>query len=306
MTTTNLVLAIRALCEGEVPEITGQGIEESNDQAALTSLIDLGALTHIGNAETILCLGCDAPHSIGVEYAGDGLYRAFCPDSGYQQVQPDTLRRFVVDENWIASSIATALGLNFVKASIPSTITRVGRARFGPYACELFVGRRLSEKTRFEEAKRIVAGQTGKAPAIIMTLTPLDLIPGEAPPRCALIPLEDVLQVSASKIMIEEGPIHAALRGTDHRFRGEAIGFVFSPGFRSAVVGDQEYSFTDKQALVVEALYQARKSGAPRLHQTEIQGAASTNQRVGQLFAGHPAYGSLIKYDGAGYYWLDL
>ena len=21
---------------------------------------------------------------------------------------------------------------------------------------------------------------------------------------------------------------------------------------------------------------------------------------------GHPAYGSLIKYDGAGYYWLDL
>ena len=182
-----------------MPEITGQGIDESSDRTALASLIDLGALTHIDNAETVLCLGCDVPHSIGVGYAGDGLFRAFCPDSGYQQVHPDTLRRFEVDENWIASSIATALGLNFVKASTPSSATRVGRARFGPYACELFVGRRLSEKRQFEEAKRIVAGHTGTAPAIILTSTPLDFIPGDAPPRCALIPLEDVLQVSGQQ-----------------------------------------------------------------------------------------------------------
>ena len=212
----------------------------------------------------------------------------------------------MVDENWIASSIASALGLNFNKGPSPSAVTRVGRARFGSYTCELFLGRRLSEKSQFEEAKRIVAGQTGTAPAIIMTSTPLDLIPGEALPRCALIPLEDVLQVSASKITIDEGPIYAALRGTDYRFCGHGIGLVFSPGFRSAVLGDQEYSFTDKQALVVEALHEAWKNGAPRLHQTEIQGAAGTNQRVGQLFARHPAYGSLIKYDGVGYYWLDL
>jgi hypothetical protein len=303
MTATNLVLALRSLCESQEPEITGQGIEESNDRAALALLIDHGALTHIGNANTVLCLGCDVPHSINVEYAGDGLYRAFCPDSGYQQIRPDALRRFVVDENWIASSIAAALGLNFIKPSSPSTVTRVGRARFGSYACKLFLGRRLSEKSRFEEAKQ---RQTGRAPAIIMTLTPLDLIPGEAPPRCALILLEDVLQVSPNKITVDEGPIYAALRGSDYRFRGDGIGFVFSPGFRSAVVGDREYSFTDKQALVVEALLGAWKNGISRLHQTEIQGAASTNQRVGQLFAGHPAYGSLVRYDGAGYYWLDL
>ena len=77
MTTTNLVLVLRTLCEGEVPEITGQGIEQSSDQAALASLIELGALTHIGNAETVLCLGCDVPHSIGVEYAGDETLSRF-------------------------------------------------------------------------------------------------------------------------------------------------------------------------------------------------------------------------------------
>jgi hypothetical protein len=72
------------------------------------------------------------------------------------------------------------------------------------------------------------------------------------------------------------------------------------------VFGDQEYSFTDKQAQVIEALYEAWRSGVRRLHQTEIQSKATTNQRVGQLFSGHSAYGVLIKYDGAGYYWLDL
>lgn len=38
----------------------------------------------------------------------------------------------------------------------------------------------------------------------------------------------------------------------------------------------------------------------------KIQGAANTSQRVGQLFAGHPAYGILIKHDSLGYYWLAL
>ena len=53
-------------------------------------------------------------------------------------------------------------------------------------------------------------------------------------------------------------------------------------------------------------LYDAWRSGNPRLHQTEIQGKADTSQRVGQLFGDSPAYGVLIKYDGSGYYWLDL
>ena len=118
--------------------------------------------------------------------------------------------------------------------------------------------------------------------------------------------LEDVLRVSVTGVSIDEGPFYAALRGTDHRFRGDGIGFVLSPGYRSVVVGDQEYSFTDKQALAVEALDKARRSGNRRLHQAEIQGAANTSQRVGQLFAENPASGALIKNDGLGYYWLDL
>jgi hypothetical protein len=309
MTAVNLVMVLRSLCELDPPEITGQGIEESDDRTALASLSDLGALIHIGNSDSVLCLACDRPHSVGVEYAGAGLYRAYCPDSGYQQVRPEMLRRLVVDESWIASNLASAVGLNFRRdqsRGLNPAVARVGRAKFGPYACELFFGRCLANKSRFEEAKRAISGATGKAPAVLLTTTLLDLIPGEAPPRCALVPLENVLQVLPNQTSIDEGPIYAALRGGDHRFQRGGIGFVFSPGFRSAVYGDQEYSFTDKQALAVEALYKGWQHGISRLHQTEVQGQAATNQRLVQLFRGHPAYDVLIKHDGSGYYWLDL
>jgi hypothetical protein len=309
MTDGNLVLALRSLCEIDPPEVTGQGIEESSDRSALASLFDLGALVHIGNSESVLCFACDRPHSVSVEYAGDGLYRAYCPDSGYLQVRPEELRRLAVNEDWIARTIGSSLGLNPGGQSapaIPSTVARIGRARFGPYACELFFGRRLFERIRFAETKRTISGLVGKAPAILLTTTPAELIPGEPPPRCAIVALEDVLHISVTQVSLDEGPFYAALRGSDHRFRAEGIGFVFSPGFRSAVVGVQKYSFTDKQAQVIEALYDAWRSGTPRLHQTEIQGKADTSQRVGQLFGDNPAYGVLIKYEGSGYYWLDL
>lgn len=309
MTAVNFIMALRSLCEIDPPEITGQGIEESDDRTALASLFDLGALIHIGNNDSVLCLACDCPHSISVEYDGDGLYRAYCPDSGYQQVRPEMLRRLTVDENWITRTVGSSLGLNPSSQSAaapPPTVARIGRARFGQYPCDLFFGRRLSDKHRFEEAKQVISSVIGKAPAILLTTTPLDLIPGEPPPRCALVRLEDVLQISPTQILLDEGPFYAALRGSDHRSPAGEIGFIFSPGFRSAKVGEQEYSFTDKQAQVVEALYEAWRSGNPRLHQTEIQGKAGTNQRVGQLFSNNSAYGTLIKYDGAGYYWLDL
>ena len=308
MTAVNLIFALRSLCEIDPPEITGQGIDESNDQSALASLFDLGALVHIGNTESVLCFACDRPHSVSVEYVGDGQHRAYCPDSGYQPIRPEELRRMAVAEDWIMRTVGSNLGLNTGSQSVPampSTIGRIGRARFGPYVCELFFGRRLFERNRFEEAKQTISRLIGKAPGIILTTTPADLIPGEAPPRCAIVALEDVLRVSVTEVSIDEGPFYAALRGTDHRFRGNGIGFVFSPGYRSVVVGDQEYSFTDKQARAVEALDKARRSGNPQLHQTEIQGAANTKQRVVQLFKGHPAYGGLIKGDGHGYYWLD-
>jgi hypothetical protein len=167
VTKDNLALALRSLCETDPPEVTGQGIEENDARNAFGSLFDLGALVHVSNSDSILCLACGHPHSIGVEYVGDGLYRAYCPDSGYQQVRPETLRRLVVAEDWIARTVGSSLGLNpsmQSAAATPSTVARIGRARFGQYACDLFFGRRLSDKHRFGKAKQVISAVIGKAP----------------------------------------------------------------------------------------------------------------------------------------------
>jgi hypothetical protein len=307
MPTGDLVSVLCLLCEMEPPEITGQGIRESIDRITLTSLVELGALVQVGNSESVLCFACDHPHSIAVESAGAGQYRAYCADSGYQPLRPEDIRRLVVAENWIVRTVRSTVGLRHQSAHLPtSAVAWIGKARFGPYPCDLFFGRRLFEGTRFDEAKRTISGSVGKAPAILLTTTPVNLIRGEPAPRCAVVPLWEALGVTTSEISLNEGPIYSALRGGNHRFDAEGVGFFFSPGFRSAIVGDQEYSFSDKQALAIEALYEAWHGGNPRLHQNEIKGAAHTSQRVGQLFSGHPAYNVLIKHDRSGFYWLDL
>jgi len=101
------------------------------------------------------------------------------------------------------------------------------------------------------------------------------------------------------------GPIFSALRGPDPRTGVGGVGFAFTPGFRTVRWGKQLFELTDKQALAIEAMHESWFNGL-RLHQTEIQGAADTPQRMTELFRGHPAYGTLILHDDSGRYWLDL
>jgi hypothetical protein len=49
-----------------------------------------------------------------------------------------------------------------------------------------------------------------------------------------------------------------------------------------------------KQAEAVEILVQAYESGLHRMHQGEVMGRLNSSQRIGQLFKGPPAYGTLI------------
>src|SRR3954463_1406499 len=105
---TNMVGTLRSLCEIDPPEVTGQGIDESADRDAFEALCGLGALVHAGNTDSVLCLECDDPHSITAEFTGDGKYRAYCPNTGYRPIKPEWLRRFVINESWVAQSVGAA------------------------------------------------------------------------------------------------------------------------------------------------------------------------------------------------------
>ena len=226
--------------------------------------------------------------------SGAGRYRAYCPSAGYQPVAAASLMRYSVSEEWITQTIASPLGFTSQSSASEAAARPIGRAKFGPYPCHLFFARMLSDRARFCEAKTSVTRLMGSSPAVLMTTTSLDLIPGDPPSRCALLHLETVLRAENGRVKLEEDPFYSALRGPS-RHSGEGIGFSFSPGFRSACWGDQDYSFTNKQAQAIEALYEAWKNGTGRLHQDEIKGLVGSNQRMTQIFRGHPAYGTLIE-----------
>jgi hypothetical protein len=301
------VSALQLLCEIDPPEVAWPEIEAGDSAVELGNLLRFGALVEDRLRQSITCLACDVPHSVCVEYRDAGTYRAYCPDVGYHQLRAEDLRVYRLDENWITARIALSVGLKPGRGSKDDRpdYLRIGRARFGRYPCELFFARRLFSKPRFLQVAKRIADLAGLNPSVLVTSTPLDLIPGNPPARCGLVFLDDILDVRDGKIVVDEGPFHAVLRGNQQSSTG-AIGFEFSTGYRSAQVGDTAYTFTDKQALVIEALFGASSRRNPKLHQTELQGAAHSNQRIGQLFRRHPAYGTLIKHDSQGYYWLDV
>jgi len=305
--TTDAVRLLAELCEVEPPEISGESIADGRNETGWRLLQRIGALAEIDQAETVLCSACDNPHPVKVELAPVGGYRAYCPDTGWQTIDGTAILRFAVDEQWIANSIRTLIGLKPIEIRPgESLLTRIGRGKFGPYRTELFFARRISERGRNDQVTSSIAGLIGKSPAILFTTTAPDLIRGKLPSRCAVVPLQDVLRVTVGAVTFEEGPVYSALRGPDIQASGSGVGFQFSPGYRSALWSEQHFKFTPKQALAVEALHEAWFNGLPSLHQDEIQGIAETPQRMTELFNGHPAYGTLIRSDQAGHYWLDL
>ena len=300
------VSALATLCEMEPPAVTGQAIEQSEDGPCYGRLRKIGALVEVDRSETFICFACERQHSAAVEYVRNGEYRYYCPDTGFQAVPSDWLRRFAVREEWIASTLCVGLnGSASVQYDRIGPALRIGEHKLARDRFELFFARRIGAASRFRKTTDAITSVLGHVPGILLTTTPVDLCAGMMPARCALVSLQSVLRDRDGHIVVDPEPLIAALSGSRGTHSG-ALTHSFGPGFRSGTVRGVPYTFSDKQALVIEALFGAWEVGRRRLHQNEIKGLADTNQRVGQLFRAHPAYGTLIQHDHAGYYWLDL
>ncbi|MEQ9814055.1 MAG: hypothetical protein RLO50_14855 [Azospirillaceae bacterium] len=306
MTTGNPASVLERLLEqGGV--LSRQFIDMSPERSAIERLIAIKALVQAGSARSILCLACDEPHSVAVEQ-GDrpGRFRAYCPDTGFHPVEPAMVRTYRVDLSWLVNTVRHHFGLSQVEVrSEEEPIIRIGRVRVGRYPVLLFLGTRLAERSRFTDAMKRVEEVKGDTPAIVLTSTDPEVMPGDLPARTAPIRIADVLDVDRLDPVVED-PMIAALRGPGRRAKVGPIGYVFASDFRSATIGDVQYAFTDRKARVVEVLFEAWQAGNPKVHQKTLQAQAGFSSRVGQIFAGHAAYETLIRHDTAGYYWLDL
>jgi hypothetical protein len=296
------------LCEIDPPEISRQWIDQQPElRNSFDAFIALGALVAVGNANSILCEFCDEQHWIVPEYIEPGHYHGFCPNTGFHRFSPKLVQRVAVNDAWIIAGLVDALSLRLRKIAMgDSSVFHLGRARFGPYSCETFFGRQLNDRSRFESAIVSLKEKIGSGIGVLLTSTRTELLPDIVPERCATIMAEDVMSISAGKIVIDQKVILAALREPAKLPKAGGIGFRFSPGFRSCVYRGKQFRFTDKQSLAVEALYNAWNDGLPGLYQDELKGHAQTNQRMVQLFSGNSAYGKLIMNDGSGFYWLNL
>jgi hypothetical protein len=305
----DLTPVLQLLCEIDPPQLSSQWIERHKLRASIESLLSEGALVPCENVGSVLCTMCDDPHWVVPEHLGAGQHRGFCPINGYHTLPSKLLQSFAVSDAWIVDEVVAALGMDRKNwrsgEALPAAIS-IGRARFGPYTCEVFFGRRLSDRLRLEAAIAAVTEKAGQGPAILLTSTRKQFLSGPVADQCAVIELNSVLTIARGKTWINEAPILMALRGPTPLPRGDGIGFRHSPGFRACAFGHEQFQFSGKQARAVELLHDAWKQGLSGLHQDELMGGVDTSQRMSQLFYGHPAYRKLIKVDKNGFYYLNL
>jgi hypothetical protein len=300
---------VERLCEEEPPSFQWQHLREAEELPGLQELLALRILKHTTNASSIWCTSCDSPHSVSVEFCGGATYRAYCQEVGYFGVDPEDLRVLELDPAALTALIGRGLGippLISAEEVVARLLYRVGSPKFGPYRTRVYFARCLDRVASFAQVRSALEQHRDHAPVILLSTTSWRRIHLELPARHALLLLSDVAELRGQRLKFNDEAFLTKLRGEDAAFRKGGIGYVFSSGFRSAVVGDQNYEFTKKQAEVVEVLFGAFESGLHKMHQDEIMGSVDSSQRIGQLFHGHPAYGTFIVGDSHGYYWLAL
>ena len=305
----SILKLLEQLCEEEPPSFQWQHLRGGEQLSTLNSILALGVLRHTSNANSIWCMACDSVHSVAVEFCGNGTYRAYCQEVGFFVVDPEDLRVLELDLAALTALIGRGLGvppLISAEEILPRVLYRVSFPRFGPYRTRVYFARCLDRVGYFAQVYSALEQHRDHSPVILVSTTPWQRVHRELPARHALVSLSDVAELRGQRLKFSEDAFLTKLRGEDVTFRAGGIGYVFSSGFRSAVVGDQKYKFTKKQAEVVEVLFEAFESGLHKMHQDEIMGRVDSSQRIGQLFHGHPAYGTLIVGDSHGYYWLAL
>src|SRR5919106_5814855 len=305
----SILKLVEQFCEEDPPSFQWQRLRDAEELSRLRELLALGILKHTSNASAIWCTNCDSPHSVSVEFRGDAAYRAYCHDVGFFGVDPEDLRVLELDLAALTALVGRGLGippLISAEEVVPRLLYRVGSPKFGPYRTRVYFARCLDRGACFVQVRSALEQHRDHAPVILVSTTSWRRIHLELPARHALLLLSDVAELRRQRLKFNDEAFLTKLRGEDAAFRKGGIGYVFSSGFRSAVVGDQKYEFTKKQAEVVEVLFEAFESGLHKLHQDEIMGRVDSSQRIGQLFHGHPAYGTLISGDHHGYYWLAL
>ncbi|MBL8660599.1 MAG: hypothetical protein JNM75_12680 [Rhodospirillales bacterium] len=271
----------------------------------------LDALKPSDSVRTIACPACDEHHYVRVEYTQEGTFRAYCYYEGFHPIDADDLTALEVDIPWMIGALREGINVlsrPVAEELVPGHLWFLGEQRIRAYRTRFYFGWRLIDPACIEQAGAALADKPATMPSLLLTSSSSPRLFARLPKRHAAVFLPDACRMTDAGVAVDEDVLLAALRADDRVVAGTGgVGYVFSEGVRSAVVGDRSFTFTKKQAAIIEALYEAYASGLHGLHQDEAAAKANSNQRIVQIFRDNKeAYEALIGSDDQGYYWLKL
>jgi hypothetical protein len=299
------------LLERPEPVVSHGSPTYAEHRSAIDTLTRLGALVPSDPVRTVPCPACDEHHYVRVECTGSGTFRGYCYKEGFLPIDAADLTVLQVDIPWMIDALRDGINVLSRPAAeelVSGHLWFVGEQRIQAYRTRFYFGRRLTDLASIEQAAVALAAKPVTMPGLLLSSSSCSGLLTRLPKRHAVVCLSDACRTTNTGIVVDEGFLLAALRADDRVVVGTGgVGYVFSTGFRSAVVGDKSYAFTKKQAAVVEALYDAYASGLHGLHQDEATAKAESNQRVAKIFEDNKdAYEHLIGSDRQGTYWLKL
>lgn len=201
--------------------------------------------------------------------------------------------------SWILSAIAKDLNINDYMAEeiIPDHLWKMGAIKLG-VKIPIFFARRIYYNHIFEKIYKALEKQPNNSPAIILTTSPPLPFGFQFLKNYQIISLSDCLTANNKNFHLDLNIIKTATRQT--------IKSGFSSGYRGAYFNDIHYSFSKKQAAIIETL---DKHGG-KVNKHELLAEADSQQcDVHRIFKRgnikHPAWNNLIKFDNQGNYWLE-
>lgn len=228
----------------------------------------------------------------------DNKFGYFNLNQQWTEVCNNSITIHKINFNWIVNLISSDLVIDKYPSDIliNDIFWRVGT--LSP-EIPIFFARRLSHQENFEEIYKILEARKGTKKGIILTTS------SELPFGCSrllgheVISFRDCLVHDSKNFKIDQDILRALV---DIGIKKEG----FSVGYRTAYIDGKEYSFSKKQAAIVEALH---KHGG-KMNKHELLAEADSEQYdVYRIFRSnnkkHPALDTIIKNDSKGNYWLD-
>lgn len=303
---------ITQICEYNTPTVTAYSMELSEHGKAYQRLIEMRALVKKENSSTALCPGCFDVHALEVESLGNGRYRGYCQDEGYLDIPAKDLVIHELSFTWLLQQISMAVGLFQAMINlhhepiINEKFWYLGNSCLSQMQFQLYFVRGLKHAGVMAEFRNYLYRNQNSLPVFIFTTTSLSEIYCTLPKRVVLLNLLESMSFCSGRFQLDETLLVRKLKGEPDQHITEGLRPYFSPDFRHATVNGIKYTFSKKQAAIMEKLIE--EDGFA--HKSILSLAADTEMPPKEIFRYkgkyHPAWMVLIVPDGNGYYRCPL